>query len=92
MQYGDPDKGNSYWEMCQGSSSANKYILQFKGEASQTNVGDQTLVEYLKAWLNPMLLKSIYQLPVIPETLKEWYEQAWELDGQYRQEQVAPNY
>jgi len=46
------------------------------------------LVEYLKAGLNPALFKSIYQLPVTPETLKEWYEWAQKLDWQYRQEQM----
>jgi len=41
-------------------TSANKYILQFKAEASQTNLGDLALVEYLKTGLNPLLFKSIY--------------------------------
>jgi len=72
----------------QGSSSVDKYILQFKAEASQTNLGDTVLIEYLKAGLNPMLFKSIYRLPVMPENLKEWYEWAQKLDWQYRQEQT----
>jgi len=72
----------------QGSSSVDEYILQFKAKASQTDLGDTTLVEYLKARLNPTLFKSIYQLPVMPETLKEWYEWAQKLDWQYRQEQA----
>ena len=65
-----------------------EYILQFKAEASQTDLGNTTLVEYLKAGLNPTLFKSIYRLPVMPETLKEWYEWAQKLDWQYRQEQT----
>jgi len=64
-----------------------KYIFQFKAEASQTDLGDIVLVEYLKARLNPALFKSIYRLPVMPETLKEWYEWAQKL-WQYRQEQT----
>jgi len=72
----------------QGSSSVDEYILQFKAEASQTNLGNTALIEYLKAKLNPVLFKSIYQLPVMPETLKEWYEWAQKLDWQYRQEQT----
>jgi len=44
----------------QGSSSVDKYILQFKAKASQTDLGDTALVDYLKARLNPMLFKSIY--------------------------------
>jgi len=44
----------------QGSSSVDKYILQFKAKASQTNLGNTVLVEYLKAKLNPTLFKSIY--------------------------------
>jgi len=63
----------------QGSSSVEEYILQFKAEASQTDLGDTTLIEYLKAGLNPMLFKSIYWLLVMPETLKEWYEWAQKL-------------
>jgi len=65
-----------------------KYILQFKAEASQTDLGNTMLVEYLKAGLNPTLFKSIYQLPVMPEMLKEWYKWAQKLDWQYRQEQT----
>jgi len=35
-----------------------EYILQFKAKASQTNLGDTALIEYLKARLNPALFKS----------------------------------
>jgi len=72
----------------QGSSSVDEYILQFKSEASQTDLGNTMLVEYLKAGLNPRLFKSIYPLPVMPETWKEWYEWAQKLDWWYRQEQT----
>ena len=71
--------------LCQVSSSVDEYILQFKAEASQTDLGNTVLIEYSKAGLNPVLFKSIYQLPVILETLKEWYEWAQKLDWQYRQ-------
>jgi len=83
-QFGDPSpkattigKSKTLW---QGSSSVDKYILQFKAKASQTDLGYTVLVEYLKAGLNPTLFKSIYWLPVMPETLKEWYEWAQKLD------------
>jgi len=33
----------------QGSSSVDEYILQFKAAASQTDLGDTALIEYLKA-------------------------------------------
>jgi hypothetical protein len=46
------------------------------------------LIEYLKAGLNPSLFKSIYRLPVMPITLEQWYEWAFKLDWQYRQEQA----
>jgi len=69
-----------------------EYILQFKAKASQTDLGDTTLIEYLKAGLNPALFKSIYRLPVMPENLKEWYEWAQKLDWQYRQEQTESKY
>jgi len=63
-QFGDPSpKATTIGKLetlQQGSSSVDKYILQFKAEASQTDLGDTALVEYLKARLNPMLFKSIY--------------------------------
>ena len=63
-QFGDPShKATTIRKLKtlrQGSSSVEEYILQFKAEASQTNLGDTVLVEYLKAGLNPVLFKSIY--------------------------------
>ena len=50
--------------MCQGSSSVDEFILQFKAEASQTDLGKAALIKYLKAGLNPSLFKSIFQLPI----------------------------
>jgi hypothetical protein len=91
-QFGDPNpKATAVGKlktMRQGSMSADEFILQFKAEASQTDLGDATLVEYLKAGLNVSLFKSIYQLLVMPTTLEQWYEWAFKLDWQYRQEQA----
>jgi len=91
-QFGDPNpKATAVGKlktMRQGSSSADEFILQFKAEASQTDLGDAALVEYLKAGLNPSLFKSIYRLPVMPTTLEDWYSWAFKLDWQYRQEQA----
>ena len=91
-QFGDPNpKATAVGKlktMRQGSLSADEFMLQFKAEASQTDLGDAALIEYLKAGLNPSLFKSIYRLPVMPTTLEEWYEWAFKLDWQYRQEQA----
>ncbi|KAF8226827.1 hypothetical protein L208DRAFT_1299973, partial [Tricholoma matsutake] len=57
--------------MCQGSLMADEFILQFKVEASQMDMGEATLVEFLKAGLNPSLFKSTYQLPSMTEKLDE---------------------
>ena len=65
-----------------------EFILQFKAEASQTDLGEAALIEYLKAGLHQSLFKSIYQLPVMPTTLDSWYDWAFKLDWQYRQEQA----
>jgi hypothetical protein len=65
-----------------------EFMLQFKAEASQTDLGDAALIEYSKAGHNPSLFKSIYQLPVMPTTLEQWYEWAFKFDWQYRQEQA----
>jgi Retrotransposon gag protein len=63
-QFGDPNpKATAVGKlktMHQGSLSANEFMLQFKAEASQTDLGDAALIEYLKAGLNPSLFKSIY--------------------------------
>lgn len=91
-QFGDPNlKATAVGKlktMRQGSMSTDEFILQFKAEASQTDLGDAALVEYLKAGLNPSLFKSIYRLPVMPTALEQWYEWAFKLDWQYRQEQA----
>ena len=65
-----------------------KFILQFKAEASQTNLGEAALIEYLKAGLHQLLFKPIYRLPVMPTTLDSWYNWAFKLDWQYCQEQA----
>jgi hypothetical protein len=92
MQFGDPNpKATAVGKlktMRQGGLSADEFILQFKAEASQTELGDAALIEYLKAGLNASLFKSIYRLPVMPTTLEEWYSWAFKLDWQYRQEQA----
>jgi hypothetical protein len=72
----------------QGGLSADEFILQFKAEASQMELGDAALIEYLKVGLNASLFKSIYQLPVMPTTLEQWYSWAFKLDWQYRQGQA----
>ena len=65
-----------------------EFILQFKAEASQTNLGEAALIKYLKAGLHQSLFKSIYQLQVMPTTLDSWYDWAFKLDWQYCQDQV----
>jgi hypothetical protein len=91
-QFGDPNlKATAVGKlktMRQGLLSTDEFMLEFKAEASQTDLGDAALIEYLKAGLNPSLFKSIYQLLVMPTTLEQWYEWAFKLDWQYRQEQV----
>jgi hypothetical protein len=60
--------------MHQGAKMADEFILEFKSEASHSNLGDVALIKYLKVGLNQSLFKSIYQLPHMLETLQEWYE------------------
>ena len=86
-QFGDPNLKvtavGKLKTMQQGSSTMDEFILQFKAEVSQTNLGDAMLIKYLKAGLNPSLFKSIYQLLVMPITLELWYDWAFKLDWQY---------
>jgi hypothetical protein len=74
--------------MHQGAKMADEFILEFKLEASHSNLGDVLLIEYLKAGLNQSLFKSIYWLPHMLETLQEWYKWAMKLDRQYHPEQA----
>jgi hypothetical protein len=46
--------------MHQGVKIVDKFILEFKSEASCSNLGYVALIEYLKAGLNQSLFKSIY--------------------------------
>ena len=63
-QFGDPNpKATAVGKLKtlrQGSSSAAEFILQFKSEAMQTDLGEAALIEYLKAGLNLSLFKSTY--------------------------------
>jgi hypothetical protein len=63
-QFGNPNpdamaKGK-FKVMCQGAKTVDKFILEFKSEASHSNLGDVALIEYLKVGLNQSLFKSIY--------------------------------
>jgi Retrotransposon gag protein len=46
--------------MHQGVKTADEFILEFKLEASHSNLGDVALIEYLRAGLNQSLFESIY--------------------------------
>jgi len=63
-QFGDPNlKATAVGKlktMRQGSLTVDKFILQFKAEASQTDLGEAVLIKYLKAGLHQSLFKSIY--------------------------------
>lgn len=57
-----------------------KFILQFKVEASQINMGEAALGEFLKVGLNSSL-----STPSVLEQLEKWYNWAMCLDQQYWQ-------
>ena len=63
-QFGDPNlKATAVGKlktMRQGSLIVDEFILQFKAEASQTDLGEAMLIEYLKAGLHQSLFESIY--------------------------------
>jgi len=62
------------------------FTIQGRGFSDQLR--QHCVGRIFEAGLNPVLFKSIYQLPVMPETLKEWCEWAQKLDWQYRQKQT----
>ena len=63
-QFGDPNpKATAVRKlktMQQGSLTMDEFILQFKAEASQTDLGEGMLIKYLKAGLHQSLFKLIY--------------------------------
>ena len=63
-QFGDPNPKvtavGKLKTMRQGSLTTDEFILQFKAEALQTNLGEAVLIEYLKAGIHQLLFKSIY--------------------------------
>jgi Retrotransposon gag protein len=95
-QFGDPNpdataKGKLK-VMHQGAKMVDEFILEFKSEASHSNLGDVALIKYLKAGLNQSLFKSIYRLPHMPETLQEWYEWAMKLDSHIARSRQSQSY
>jgi Retrotransposon gag protein len=46
--------------MHQGAKTVDEFILEFKSEASRSNLGDVVLIKYLRVGLNQSLFKSIY--------------------------------
>lgn len=74
--------------MRRGVKTVDEFILEFKSEASHSNLGDVALIKYLKVGLNQSLFKSIYCLLHMLTMLMEWYEWAMKLDRQYHQEQA----
>ena len=60
-QFGDPNLKATAVEklktMWQGSLTTDEFILQFKAEVLQTNLGEAVLIKYLKAGLHQLLFK-----------------------------------
>ncbi len=49
-----------------------EYAIEFQDLAFQTKFNNEAHVEFFQKSLNPKLLRKIYSLPEIPETLEEW--------------------
>ena len=69
----------------QGSWIANKFIADFKINASRSGLKeDLSLIKWFSAGLNPWLAKKIRELEKVPSTIQDWYGWASRLNLNFR--------
>src|SRR5258708_1130005 len=70
--------------LCQGDSSVEELIQEFKIHGSTSRLGDVGLINHFKQAIPPQLCESIYCLEPMPTTWAEWKCKASLLDNQWR--------
>ena len=70
--------------LCQGDSSMEELIQEFKIHGSTSGLGDVGLVDCFEQVIHPWLHESIYQLEPMLTTWAEWKCKASLLDNQWR--------
>src|SRR5258708_514057 len=70
--------------LCQGDSSVEELIREFKIHGPISGLGDIGLVDRFEQAIHPRLHKSIYHLEPMPSTWAEWKRKTSLLDNQWR--------
>src|SRR6266436_1742899 len=70
--------------LCQGDSSVEELIQEFKIHGPISGLGDVGLVDCFEQVIHPWLRESIYHLEPMPTTWLEWKCKASLLDNQWR--------
>src|SRR5260221_13029378 len=71
--------------LCQGDSSVEELIQEFKIHRPISRLGDIGLVDCFEQVIHPHLCESIYHLEPIPSPWSEWKHKTSLLDNQWRQ-------
>src|SRR5258708_14468972 len=70
--------------LCQGDSSVEELIQEFKIHRPISRLGDIGLVDCFEQAIHPHLCESIYHLEPMPSTWAEWKHKTSLLDNQWR--------
>src|SRR5258707_686630 len=73
--------------LCQGDSSVEELIQEFKIHGPISGLGDVGLIDRFEQAIHPQLRESIYHLEPMPTTWLEWKCKASLLDNQWRRSQ-----
>src|SRR5258707_482399 len=76
--------------LCQGDSSVEELIREFKIHGPISGLGDVGLVDRFEQAIHPRLRESIYRLEPMPTTWLEWKRKASLLDNQWRFQDMQP--
>src|SRR5258708_5233364 len=84
----DPNCQATTWRklatLCQGDSSVEELIREFKIHGPISGLGDVGLVDHFEQAIHPCLQESIYQLKPMPTTWAEWKCKTSLLNTQWR--------
>jgi Retrotransposon gag protein len=86
------DKGTARTQMKnlkQGSSGVQDYISQFRILQERSGLTDnESLIEYFMDGIHPELLKKVYGMEIVPDTLEGWMKAVSKWEGQHKRAQA----
>src|SRR5258707_10878274 len=92
--FADPNCQATTWRklttLCQGDSSVEELIREFKIHGPISRLGNVGLVDCFEQAIHPRLRESIYHLEPMPTTWLEWKCKASLLDNQWRFQDMQP--